>query len=750
MKNIFSVILLLFSLSKLSAQEVSRQQKVENIATFAKLYGYVRYFHPSDEAAKINWEEFVYHGLKTVENAPNTTILNQKLKELFMPIAPSVLIKPNAKPSDFNVKLITPPPLLAMQHTVAWQHYGMGTVNALYKSIRTNRPYTIFNTASRGFGSATAQIDAKAYRGMKFRLKSSIKVAAGGIGQMWIRIDKQDRTMGFFENMDSKPIKNENWKVYEITGKIDSNAASITFGTFLRGSGKVWLDNFSLEIEDHGKWLPIPIKNASFEESDGKTPKDWSASAQGYKFEIVAGNAANGNYSLLIQDDSMTRTEKQIFDDKPKFGEYFVKDIDNGLACIVPLVLMGTNTSTYPVANAAQLKKLMSDMKRSYPETVTTTDLFTRLSGVIITWNVFKHFYPYQEEVNTDWLNQLPKALNAVYDTKNSDDYVIVLKQLTEKLKDGHVSVNDAANNNYFNIAAGAALVEGKVIIRDVDSIANQVRLPLLSGDEIIDIDGRPALEKLDSLKKLISGSNQWKTSTALTQIFNGTKDSELSLSLKRDGKTQKLKLIRNGYRAPNKKTSIKKLEDGIYFINISTAKMAEIKSMLPELAKAKGIICDLRGYPTDNSEFICNLLTVNDTNKWMFIPQITRPDYEKVNYDGMGWNLKPAKPHISAKIIFLTGGGAISYAESYMGFIKQYKLATIVGQPTAGAYGNVNTFRIPGGISIYFTGMKVRQQDGTPLQGIGIQPDIFVTETQKAIKEGRDEHLEKAMELLK
>ena len=28
---------------------------VQNLETFARLYGYVRYFHPSNEAAAINW-----------------------------------------------------------------------------------------------------------------------------------------------------------------------------------------------------------------------------------------------------------------------------------------------------------------------------------------------------------------------------------------------------------------------------------------------------------------------------------------------------------------------------------------------------------------------------------------------------------------------------------------------------------------------------------------------------------------------
>ena len=206
-----------------------------------------------------------------------------------------------------------------------------------------------------------------------------------------------------------------------------------------------------------------------------------------------------------------------------------------------------------------------------------------------------------------------------------------------------------------------------------------------------------------------------------------------------------KRNIVRNGADT----TTIKKLKDGVYYLNIGTTEMAAIKARLPEFESAKAIICDLRGYPRNNNEFINYLLTSKDNNKWMFVPQLTRPDYEGVKYEGLGWSMKPAKPHLNAKIIFLTAGGAVSYAESYMGFIKQYKLATIVGQPTAGANGNVTSIALPGGYSIRFTGMNVKQQDGSQLQGIGIQPDVLVKETIKGVAEGRDEFMEKALELV-
>ena len=40
-----------------------------NMTAFAKLYGYVRHFHPSDQAARTDWETFAVEGVRKVEGA---------------------------------------------------------------------------------------------------------------------------------------------------------------------------------------------------------------------------------------------------------------------------------------------------------------------------------------------------------------------------------------------------------------------------------------------------------------------------------------------------------------------------------------------------------------------------------------------------------------------------------------------------------------------------------------------------------
>ena len=73
----------------------------------------------------------------------------------------------------------------------------------------------------------------------------------------------------------------------------------------------------------------------------------------------------------------------------------------------------------------------------------------------------------------------------------------------------------------------------------------------------------------------------------------------------------------------------------------------------------------------------------------------------------------------------------------------------TVIGSTTAGADGNVSRIDLPGGMRTVISGIGVYYPDGKETQRIGIVPDIEVTPTIEGIKSGRDEVLEKAIELI-
>src|SRR5262245_33447066 len=65
----------------------------ENLAAFARLYGLVRFFHPSDEAAAADWASVAIEGARLVEDAPDGDALRARLDAIFLPLAPSMVLR---------------------------------------------------------------------------------------------------------------------------------------------------------------------------------------------------------------------------------------------------------------------------------------------------------------------------------------------------------------------------------------------------------------------------------------------------------------------------------------------------------------------------------------------------------------------------------------------------------------------------------------------------------------------------------
>ncbi len=123
-----------------------------NVVAFTRLLGYVRQFHPSDEAAGADWDVIAIAGMRAVENSPDAAGLAQALDRAFRPIAPTVSIvlsgtlkeQPASPPQpDGDVKLL------------GWRHLGFGSRlsdQAVYRSERVTvtPPPTVLETELGG------------------------------------------------------------------------------------------------------------------------------------------------------------------------------------------------------------------------------------------------------------------------------------------------------------------------------------------------------------------------------------------------------------------------------------------------------------------------------------------------------------------------------------------------------------------------------------------------------------------------
>lgn len=164
---------------------------------------------------------------------------------------------------------------------------------------------------SQHFGTIIQSIPAKDLQNKEIKLTANVKAEVNGKGnqaQLWLRVDCEDKTVGFFDNMGARPITANKWSKYEITGKVNENAKTIVFGGFLNGSGKIWLDDFELYVQnDNKEWTLLPIANPGFEEIKAdSSAAAWLSPNPRYEFKIDATTKSSGNHSLCITNKKFT------------------------------------------------------------------------------------------------------------------------------------------------------------------------------------------------------------------------------------------------------------------------------------------------------------------------------------------------------------------------------------------------------------------------------------------------------------
>ena len=104
---------------------------------------------------------------------------------------------------------------------------------------------------------------------------------------------------------------------------------------------------------------------------------------------------------------------------------------------------------------------------------------------------------------------------------------------------------------------------------------------------------------------------------------------------------------------------------------------------------------------------------------------------------------------YYTGKLVVLVNEMSQSAAEYHAMAFRAGDNTTVIGSTTAGTDGNVSWIALPGGLKTPISGIGIYYPDGGETQRIGIVPDIEIRPTIKGIREGRDELLEKAIEVI-
>jgi C-terminal processing protease CtpA/Prc len=385
-----------------------------------------------------------------------------------------------------------------------------------------------------------------------------------------------------------------------------------------------------------------------------------------------------------------------------------------------------------------------------------------RLLSLYRYWNMIEYFYPNKHLTDKKWSTVLKEYIPKFLDAKNKLEYELAAVQVIGELHDSHANLWGGADKisalRGTNFAPfRAEFIENKLVVTDYYNPEFSADAKLKIGDIITHINGKAIASIIDSVKTYYPASNNASMLRDISADLLRSKENTMNLGYISESqhKEQNIALYAKGklnmydwYKVNKNEKCFKLLEGNIGYVTLANIKESDIPEIKESFKNTKGLIIDIRNYPSTFVPFALGSYFVSRATAFV---KFTNGDpanpgaftyTEPLEITGDG-------DHYKGKLIVLVNEKSQSQAEYTALAFRAAENSKIVGSTTAGADGNVSAILLPGGLRTMISGIGVYYPDGKETQRIGIVPDIKVTPTIEGIKKGKDELLEKAIEII-
>lgn len=380
-----------------------------------------------------------------------------------------------------------------------------------------------------------------------------------------------------------------------------------------------------------------------------------------------------------------------------------------------------------------------------------------RLLALFRYWNYIEYFYPYKYLTDQDWDDVLKEMIPKFIDAKTKLDFHLAMLELIVKIDDSHAGLVTAVLDEmpYYNyLPAKIEMIEGEVMITEIIDSEKSSMADLQVGDIIKSINNKSAAQIHEANKKYIWGSNDAvKDRSIYHTLFMGMQ-SPVQATIERNGATQAASLSFYKYSDISYAKTPPKPKwttpgDSIGYVNLGELTIGDVDPMMGELMNKTVIIFDVRNNPRGTYRALAKYLNPRDTTFAIY----TKPDYSypgKFAWQGEATCGEYNEDYYKGKVIILVDENTQSHAEFTAMSLQTAPNVVTIGSQTAGTDGKVTKFPIISRFYTAMSGMGVYYPNQQEAQREGIAIDITVEPTIEGVRAGKDEILEKAMEVAK
>jgi len=731
-----------------------------------------------------------------------------KMKNIFTLLILFIAITCNAQATKPNFDFET----VKNDKPVGWKVFGnenyKTSVDSKISQKGKNSVVIEYNGDTPNFKAWGYRIPA-IYQGKKIKLTGYLKTenVTNGFAGLWMRIDPSVA----FDNMNNRGVTGTtNWKKYEIELDLTpSSAKKIVIGGLLTGKGKMWIDNLQLTIDGNTlektppKELSTAEKDTEFNNGSNITVENLGEQEKSnlellgrvwgflkYHHPKVAKGNYNWDYELFrilpqyltvkshLQRDELLITWINSLGDidicstcpeipsdafsKPSFAWLDENNISTNLNKKLLFIFQNRHQGEHHYISMAPGVGNPKFLNESPYTDMPFPDKGYRLLSLYRYWNMIQYYFPYKHLMDKNWSTVLKEYIPKFINAKNELEYELVSLQLIGDIKDTHANIRGGNNaiqkwKGEFYAPIHVRFIENKLVVTDYYNPELKTEVNLQIGDVITKINDISIDNILIKKLPFYPASNYPTQLRDLSQDILRSNSKIIKISYIRNSKelTKTLKLydkknlnIFRWFPKYKEEKSYKLLEGNIGYVTLQTIKKTEVSEIKEAFKNTKGIIIDIRNYPSTFVPFSLGSYFISSPRQFVKFTSANLNTPGVFSFREGSTIPKSSKPY-KGKLIVLVNELSQSQAEYTAMAFRAGDNTTIIGSTTAGADGNVSYILLPGGINTSITGIGVYYPDGTETQRVGIKPDVVIEPTINGVKNGKDEILEKAIEII-
>lgn len=630
-----------------------------------------------------------------------------------------------------------------------------------------------------------------------------------GFAGLWMREDGEGRSLAFDNMQEQDLNGSKEWKEYSIRLPLDADAKTLFFGVLLSGTGKVWADDLQLlvdgkPVQEAATVVRKPSATELDHQFDGGSGmasteltkvqisnlatlgKVWGFLK--YHHPLITSGQRHWDYDLFrVLPAILAATDRNAANTAML---KWVTDLGDVAACnpcahldesnlylrpdvdwISDRSLLGADLTKrlnwiysnrsaadkqFYVALAPNVSNPVFQHELTY-KTVKLPDPGFQLLALYRFWNMVRYWYPDRDVIGEDWDKILAEFIPRIALAESADAYQRELIAVIARVHDTHANLWSSLKVRppvgECQIPVKLRYIEDRVVVTGYVDLEAGKDSRLNLGDVITEIDDVPVKKIIADLTPYYAASNDSGRMNDMTLNMTTGACGESSVQVLRDGQEVKLKTKRitagNGERTTRwhdlPGQTFRLLSKDVAYLKLSSVKSADAKSYVNSAAGTKGLIIDIRNYPSNFMVFALGSLLMQKETPFA---RFTNGDVATPGafHWGTTESISPAQPHYSGKIVILADEVSLSQAEYTTMAFRAAPGAVVVGSTTSGADGNVSRIPLPGGFQTAFSGIGVFYPNKKPTQRVGIVPDVVVRPTIAGIRAGRDEVLEEAV----